>query len=201
MLLGCTKWFYDTGEVVGKSSRGMTVIEMSKKLLKFYQATFAYIAIVVLNNTLFLIIPFVTVWGITVTPADIFAGSIYVFRDFAQREIRHFIFVAMLIASAISFMLTSKAIALASLSAFAVAETIDWGVFTFTRKPLSERLISSAMLSSPVDSFVFIYVANTLHTADFILMTLAKFLGVLLIWAIWKYRQSGRAEACLTQIG
>ena len=170
---------------------------MRKKIKLFYPATFMYIAFVVLINTLFLIMPLMTIFGVKVTPADVFAGSIYVFRDFAQREIKHFVFVAMLIASGLSYFLANHTIAIASISAFIVAETIDWTVFTFTKKPLSERLIFSSILSSPADSFVFMYVANLLRPADFVLMTLAKFVGVFLVWLMWKYRRSNRVAACL----
>ncbi len=154
----------------------------------FYPATLLYIIVVVLTNTLFLWIPFFSVLGTTVTPADVTAGSIYVFRDFAQREIKHYVFIAMIIASIISYFLANQTIALASFLAFSTAELIDWSIFTFTGKPLSKRLLFSAALSAPVDSAVFCAMVGSLHWLDFVVMTFAKITGVLLIWFAWKMR-------------
>lgn len=153
-----------------------------------YPATITYIISIVLINTLFLYIPFVSIRNIPVTPADITAGSVFVFRDFAQREIKHKVIFAMLIASFISYFLASKEIAIASFAAFLTAESIDWAIFTFTKRPLSKRLLLSALLSCPADSYVFFHFVHNLSWLDFYLMTAAKFFGVFLIWLSWKIR-------------
>lgn len=167
---------------------------LAKKLTKLnpfrYTATVAYIVSVVLINTLFLYLPFISFRGTTLTPSDVIAGSIFIFRDFAQREIKHNVIFAMLIASFISYFLASKEIAIASFSAFLTAESIDWAVFSFTKKPLSKRLLLSALISSPADSGVFCALVHNLSWLDFYLMTLAKFVGVLLIWFFWKVKDA-----------
>jgi len=162
--------------------------------IRKYQATLLYIVSVVLINTLFLYIPFVSVMGSTVTPADVTAGSIYIFRDFAQREIKHYVIVAMLIGSGISYFLANSTIAFASFAAFSTAELIDWGIFTLTQKPLSERLLISASISAPVDSFVFCHFVGTMTFLDFTLMTVAKGFGILLIWYLWKWRKKSELQ-------
>lgn len=154
-----------------------------------YPSTILYIISVILINTLFLRMPLLSFRNIPVTSADVTAGSIFIFRDLAQREIKHYVIIAMFIASAMSYFLASKEIAIASFSAFLTAEFIDWSLFTFTRKPISKRLLLSALLSCPADSGVFCYLMSSLSWLDFCLMTLAKFFGVYLIWIFWKARK------------
>lgn len=161
---------------------------MKKFNLTQYPGTVSYILGVVLINTLFLYIPLLSVLGTTMTPADVAAGSIYIFRDFAQREIRQYVIFAMIIASMISYLLTTHAIALASFAAFATAEIIDWFIFTITKMPLSKRLLYSAIPSAPVDSFVFCAVMGNLTWVDFTVMTLAKIFGVYLVWLLWNIK-------------
>ena len=174
---------------------------MKKILRKFNPlrcpATIAYIFSIILINTLFLWMPVYSIAGSTMTTADFAAGSIFVVRDFAQREIKHYILIAMLIGGGLTYLLVNHTLAIASISAFLVAESIDWSIFSFTKKPLSERLIWSSMLSCPADSYVFAHLAG-LHSLDIILMTITKFLGVVIIWYIWKFRRSQQAEKCLT---
>ncbi len=169
--------------------------------IRRYPATLTYIVSVVLINTLFLYIPFVSVLGTTVTPADITAGSIYIFRDFAQREIQHYVIIAMLIACGLSYFLANSAVAYASFAAFSTAELMDWGIFTLTRKPLSERLLLSASISAPIDSFVFCYFVGTLTFLDFTLMTIAKGFGLLLVWHFWKWRKKSELQYAEVDFG
>lgn len=163
--------------------------------IRRYYATLLYIGSVVLINTLFLWIPLITVAGTTMTPADITAGSVYIFRDFAQREIKHHVIFAMIIASLISYALANGTIALASFTAFGTAELIDWGIFTLTKKPLSQRLLSSALVSAPIDSLIFCKMAHCFTGLDLVIMTLAKFAGVFIIWYVWKFRRMRTAKA------
>ena len=85
-----------------------------------YASTLLYIALIVLINTLFAYLPMWSLWGYPVSPMDFFVGVIYIFRDFAQREIKHYIIAAMLVGCAISYFCANKHIAIASVSAFAI---------------------------------------------------------------------------------
>jgi uncharacterized PurR-regulated membrane protein YhhQ (DUF165 family) len=157
-----------------------------KQCPRWCPATLSYIGCIVLINTLFLQMPVVTLFGFTVTTADFTVGILLVVRDFAQRELQHSILFAMLIGSVLSYFFATPGIAIASFSAFVVAEMTDWSIFTFTQKPLSKRLIWSSVISSPMDSFVFAWLMH-MHFPDFALMTLAKIIGVMLMWFFWKY--------------
>lgn len=165
------------------------MIWMMRKRFK-YLATISYIFFIVLINWLFTLAPFITVFGGSFSPIDIIVGSIYLVRDFAQREIKHYVMVAMLIAGVLSYLLADKAIAIASVSAFIVGESIDWAIYTFTKRPLSKRLLWSAMISSPFDSFVFLYVAGHINPVSLTMMVVGKLFGVFVLWLLWKKKKS-----------
>ena len=157
-----------------------------------YLATIVYISTIILINRAFSRLPVYIFWGSAISPMDPVAGVIYLFRDFAQRELGHYIFVAMLIGAGLSFFLASHAVAIASVSGFVAGECIDWSVFTFTKKPLRDRLLWSASLSSPVDSIIFLYFIHRLNLLAVFIMTISKIAGILLIWSIWlvKYKSA-----------
>jgi uncharacterized PurR-regulated membrane protein YhhQ (DUF165 family) len=119
------------------------------------KATLCYIAFIIIVNSTYIYFPFVTIAHAPFSTGDMLVGAIYIFRDFAQREIRHYVILAMILGVVISYCFADKSMAVASVCAFTVAETIDWLIFTFTGKPLSQRLILSSTLSAPADSFVF----------------------------------------------
>jgi uncharacterized PurR-regulated membrane protein YhhQ (DUF165 family) len=157
--------------------------------MKKYLATISYIAAIVVLNMAVVYLPHVAAFGESFSPADVLVGLIYLVRDFAQREIRHYIFAAMIIGASLSYVLATPDIALASASAFIVGECIDWSLFTFTKKPLSQRLLLSAIVSSPFDSVVFLYVSGRFHWLPVVVMTLGKFIGVLVLWLVWKTKK------------
>lgn len=160
----------------------------SKSFTAKYKATISYIITIVFVNVLYSYLPYLTLFGDSVTPADIIVGIIYIARDFAQREIGHRVLIAMVIGSVLSYLMAAPAVAFASVVAFSLGETIDWLVYTYTRKPLSERLLYSAALSAPVDSAVFLSLLGMFSVVEVTLMTLAKLLGVLLVWYLWRRR-------------
>ena len=165
---------------------------MLKKIIKLlikYKYSLTYIVLIVLLNTLFTYIPFTTVFGSEVSPMDWTVGVVYVLRDFAQRELQHKVIFAMFIGSILSYGLASKAMAIASMSAFLIAEFIDWAVYTFTRRPLSQRILWSASLSSPVDSGVFLAIIHQFNWLGVTILSLAKIAGVFLVWYVWRNRE------------
>lgn len=151
-------------------------------------ATFFYIAFIIVLNWMFAVLPHVSLFGGSLSPADVMVGFVYLLRDFAQREIRHYVIVAMVVGSVISYFMANPAIALASVSAFVVGEMIDWAVFTWTKRPLSKRLLFSASLSAPFDSAVFLYMIARLDWLSLTVMTLGKLAGVLLLWKCYLMR-------------
>src|SRR5688500_7746168 len=106
-----------------------------------FKATFAYILLIIFINSLFSYSPTLLIFNQPFSPADITVGAIYIFRDFSQREIKHYVLLAMLVGGILSYLCAAKAIAFASIMAFFIAEIIDWLIFTLTKKPLSQRLL------------------------------------------------------------
>lgn len=156
--------------------------------LKRFKATLSYIFLIVVINSLFVYIPLVTILGQAMSPADITVGCIYIFRDFSQREIKSYVLLAMLIGGLLSYVLADQTVAIASLCAFFVGEFIDWSLFTWTKKPLSQRLLLSAICSCPIDSFIFLALIGRLNWLEFIVMTVFKFIGILMVWGYWRLK-------------
>ncbi|MES2999001.1 MAG: hypothetical protein V4700_06785 [Pseudomonadota bacterium] len=159
------------------------------KLLLNYKCSVTYIILIVLLNTLFVYIPLMNVFGSEVSPMDWTVGIVYILRDFAQRELQHKVIVAMLIGSILSYGLADKTMAIASMSAFLIAEFIDWAVYTFTRRPLSQRILWSASLSSPIDSGVFLAIVHQFNWLGVTILSLAKIAGVFVLWTVWRNRE------------
>jgi len=161
------------------------------KILKinFFPATLAYLLFIVLLNTLFSYVPNFHLLGEPISIADFVVGLIYVLRDFAQRETKHWVIVAMLLGCLISWLLAEHQAAIASVAAFAVGETIDWSIFTFTKKPLSQRILYSSLISAPLDSVVNLYFLHQLNMVGLSLMIATKTMGVLCLWLYWRLRR------------
>lgn len=154
-----------------------------------YFAVIFYIIFIFIVNVCFTYLPSMSIGANEISAGDFLVGFIYLIRDFAQRQIGHWVILAMLIGTVLSFWLADPIVANASVCAFAVGELIDWGIFSFTRKPLSERLIWSAGISAPIDTLVFLWVAGHLSWLEFTTMTAVKFLGVYTLWKYWQVRQ------------
>lgn len=158
-----------------------------------YWGVISYIALIVLINVGFSYLPAVHVGQQEILLADFLVGWVYLFRDFAQREIGHWVILAMVVGALISFWLADPVIARASVLAFVTAEVIDWLIFTFTGKPLSQRLLYSAALSAPVDTLVFLYYAHLLSPLEFAVMTVVKCGGVVCLWQYWRIRTARKS--------
>ena len=154
-----------------------------------YLGTLSYIVAIVSINVGYSYTPMYQFMGSDITPLEFVAGAVYLFRDFAQRELNHYVFIAMLLGLGLSYFLADAMIAKASVSAFVVGEVIDWAIFSFTRKPLQKRLLWSAAISSPVDSVVFLLVIHHLNPVSLSVMIVSKMVGVLIIWQGWRFNQ------------
>jgi hypothetical protein len=93
-------------------------------------------------------------------PLAIVTGFVLVTRDFAQRELKHWIFGAMVIGLLLSSLTAWPVIILASGAAFLISETVDWAVYTFSDRPLSQRVLISSAFSAPVDQALFLWLAS-----------------------------------------
>jgi len=152
-------------------------------ILTQYRWVAAYIFIVVLCNIGFSVVPLIPMLGVMFPPMALAVGFVFVVRDFAQRDVGHHVLIAMAAAAVISFVMADPYVAAASLVAFVVAETIDWAVYTYDPdRSFRDRVLWSSLISTPIDSAVFLYMIGHFSVTGMILMTLAKLGGALLVW-------------------
>lgn len=152
-------------------------------MLRRYLWTLGYIASIIVVNILFSKIPMViTPWGDAWPPVALLVGVIFVFRDFAQREAGHRVLLATCVGILISYVMTEPRVAVASAAAFAASETLDWLIYTITKRPFEQRVFLSSLISTPIDSMVFLHLIGALSATAVALMTLSKMVASLLIF-------------------
>jgi uncharacterized PurR-regulated membrane protein YhhQ (DUF165 family) len=93
-------------------------------------------------------------------PLAIVTGLVLVVRDFAQREMKHWVWGAMITGLVLSMLTSWIVVVFASAAAFLISETVDWAVYTFSKRPLSRRILLSSTISAPLDQMVFIWLAS-----------------------------------------
>lgn len=160
--------------------------------------TALYVALMPLINWSFAAVPTATIpdnlGGGEFQPLAIVTGLVLVARDFAQREIRNWVLAAMLVGLALSTLTSWITIVLASGAAFLISETVDWAVYTFVKRPLSQRVMLSSALSAPLDQVVFIYLASFVVPGIFAWGTIitgiaSKLLGAAIVAAVLARRE------------
>lgn len=149
-----------------------------------------YILTVVICNYAFDVLPLVKLPnGDMWPPFSLVVGFVFVIRDYAQREIGHYILLAMLIGGIVSWWMASPAIAVASMCAFMTGEMMDWAVYTFTGRPFSQRILLSSALGTPVDSIVFLALIGHLSASAVVIMTASKMVGACIVFYIARRRE------------
>tara|TARA_B100000513_G_scaffold182351_1_gene101804 strand:+ start:780 stop:1274 length:495 start_codon:yes stop_codon:yes gene_type:complete len=152
------------------------------KIIKDFKFTLFYILSIALINVGFVYVPLIPFYDTMYPPMSIIVGIIFILRDFAQKEIGHKVFIAMLIGAFLSYIMANPYIAVASLVAFLVSETVDWGVYSFTKKPLHQRILFSSLLSTPIDSAIFLLMIGNFSILATSTMFVSKMLACLVIW-------------------
>ena len=152
--------------------------------------TASYIAAIVLVNWLFeSVAPVATPIG-DFRLAAVVVGIVLVLRDYAQREVGHKILLATLAAGVVTWYMTTPFLALASVTAFFISEMADWAIFSFTRRPLQSRILISSLVSVPLDSLAFLYLAGFLSWPVFATQVVSKAVGVLIVWFLLRAREN-----------
>ncbi len=154
--------------------------------------TYLYVLLIPFVNWSFAHVPTVAMPdGGAWSPMAIVTGLILVVRDFAQREVGHAIFLPFAVGIVISFVMAPPTIAFASAAAFTISELVDWAVYTFSKKPLSARVMLSSALSAPLDSAVFWALASLTVAGVFTWSTVltaiaSKLLGAFVVYLLLK---------------
>lgn len=154
-----------------------------------YMFTALYIASIVLVNWAFTVVPPIPIPGGALwPPVALIVGFVFVLRDFAQREIGHWVLGAMLLGALLSYGMAGRQVALASAAAFLVSEIADWAVYTWTKRPIGDRVLLSSAVAAPLDSIVFLAGIGFLSVAGVAAMTISKMLGAVVVWAMIRRR-------------
>ena len=153
--------------------------------------TLVYVALIPFINWSFTWAPLWEVLpGWAFNPVTIVTGLVLVVRDFAQREVGHYVLIAMGIALVLTAIAAGPELALASGGAFAIAELVDWALFTFTKYKLSTRVLLSSAIAAPLDTTIFLYGADLAEISEFAQLTapnvnmsiIGKMAGAVVIW-------------------
>ena len=141
-----------------------------------------YVLTVVAINYGFSVVPLVDLGAFGMwPPMSIFVGAVFIVRDYAQRDHGHYVIPAMLLAGLITWFAASPYIAVASVSAFAISEAIDWIAYTFSKQTFNRRVFISSAVSTPVDSAVFLSMIGAFSLTGVAIMTASKMLFAV-IW-------------------
>ena len=173
----------------------LTFNESIKKICSGHSPwVYVYVLLIPLVNWSFANVPTYPLFSGEWNPMVIVTGLILVVRDLAQREVGHTIFLPLAIGIGISFLMAPPQIAAASALAFAVSETIDWAIFTYTKRPLSGRIMWSCAAAAPIDSAIFLIGADMAIPGLFSWITLiaaviSKLSGAYVVYLMLKHRE------------
>jgi len=157
--------------------------------------TLLYVLTVVLVNFAFDKVPLLTLPGGELwSPVALVVGFVFIIRDYAQRDIGHYVIPAMLLGGLISWFMASPTVALASVCAFLTGEFVDWAVYTITGRPFSQRMLFSSTLSTPLDSIVFLSMMGLFSMPSVIVMTLSKMIGSIIVFFLARRREISMAQ-------
>lgn len=150
----------------------------------------AYIMAVLALNLGFSYVPMVDLGFGLFSPMALLAGAVFVLRDYGQRDHGHWIIAGMVAGAGLTFALADPFVAVASVAAFTTSEIADYLLYTVTKKPFRDRVLISSLVSTPVDTAVFLFLIEGLTPGTFVLMVLSKMVAAAYIW--WYYRPAAR---------
>lgn len=155
----------------------------------------AYVLLILLVNIGFSYVPMIMTPIGLLSPMAVVVGGVFVLRDFAQRRIGHNVLWFMVLGAGLSFWLADPFVAVASVTAFAISELTDWGLYTITKRPFKDRVLLSSVISTPVDTAVFLGMISGLTAGTFGLMVLSKLVAAVAVW--WYYHRWGEINEVL----
>lgn len=154
-----------------------------------YSYLVAYVVAILVLNLGFSYVPMIDLGFGMFSPMALLAGAVFVLRDFAQRQVGHRVLFGMVAGAVLSYAFADPFVATASVTAFVIAELADWALYTITKKPFKDRVLISSVVSTPVDTAVFLLLISGLTTGTFVLMVLSKMVAAVAVWYYYhKYR-------------
>jgi hypothetical protein len=134
-------------------------------------------------------------WGFSTFPGmewfwSLVVGTVFITRDYCQKAIGHWCIAAMVVAGALSYWMADPFIALASVCAFAFAETADWVVYSLTKRKFADRILISSAISTPIDTLIFLSIINLLNPGLIALQIASKMVAAIIIFGMLKWQKS-----------
>lgn len=123
----------------------------------------AYIGSIVLANWMTSTFGLVAIgFGLAVTAGTFAAGAALILRDGVQVVAgKRWSLLAIVVGAALSYVTSDPFVALASGIAFLTSELVDFGVFTpMRRRNLAAAVLVSSVVSTPVDTVLFLHIAG-----------------------------------------
>lgn len=158
----------------------------------------AYIASIVAANWMTATFGLVPIgFGLAVTAGTFAAGAALIARDAVQVTAGRWVAVgAIVVGAALSWWLSTPALALASGIAFLVSELVDLAVFTPLRdRSLAGAVVLSSVASAPVDTVLFLHLAGFPLTWQAIAGQFIVKTGMALIAALYLSRRTRTVAA------
>ena len=129
------------------------------RAVKKWSWAFLYLLSILLGNAFVIWFGIVTIGGLSFPAGVLWIGLTFSFRDFVQRYWGDWAtWIWMIAASIITFFLNWQ-VALASVSAFLVSESVDWYAYRVLKKDFVWRVLISNLVSCPLDSLIFVGLA------------------------------------------
>jgi uncharacterized PurR-regulated membrane protein YhhQ (DUF165 family) len=154
-----------------------------RDLILDYKFTAAYVAAILIANIGFTYLPMISLpGGEMLAPMSFLIGFVFVIRDFSQREIGHKVLGAMAVGGLLSYFMADPFVAYASVLAFIISELADWAVYTFTKRPLKQRILFSSTVGTPIDSAVFMLLLGFFSWYGLAIMFASKMVGAVIVW-------------------
>ena len=147
-----------------------------------FLALAAYVLTILGVNIGFSYVPMVETPLGLLSPMALVVGLTFVLRDFAQRFAGHYVLGGMAIGAVLSYVFADPYVATASVAAFLVAEGADYLLYTLTKKPFRDRVLLSSLVSTPLDTGVFLLGISGFTWGTFLLMILSKMVAAVVIY-------------------
>lgn len=96
------------------------------------------------------------IFGLEMPPGLLLVGAIFVMRDYAQQAFGNWVIPTTLLAALLTYLFIGEDVGIASGTAFAVSETIDWLIFKITQRKLKDRILFSSIIAVPFDGVIFL---------------------------------------------
>lgn len=118
-----------------------------------------YLFSILVANLLVIKFGVISFLGLSFPAGAVLIGLSFSARDYVQKYYgKNKCWIWMIVASVITGLLNVN-LAFASVSAFIIAEFVDWLFFTYSNLSFRKRIIVSNVFSTPIDSIVFVTIA------------------------------------------